>query len=29
MNINYKGKEITTKCGLKAMLMYENVTGGS
>lgn len=29
MNINYKGKEITLKCGLKAMLMYENVTGGS
>lgn len=29
MKINYKDKEITLKCGLKAMLMYENVTGGS
>jgi len=29
MKINYKDKEIELKCGLKAMLMYENVSGGS
>lgn len=29
MKINYKGKEFELKCGLKAMLMYENVSGGS